>query len=163
MKPYCAFVRDPDCAYVDAFTLDWASFNNSCVFAPFSLLTRIMAKTQSDKATITAIVPTFPQQSWFPMMLRLLIAEPVLLPQEPHIFLPWNPTALHPLHHTLKLISVTLSGDTFKQKDFFQRLPTRSSSQLQNPHKLVMQHSSGPTSRFVLKGRLIPIIPLKQS
>ena len=162
MRPYCSWVREPQCSHADAFTLHWSTYTNAYVFAPFSLLSRIMSKVYHENATITAVVPYFPQQSWFSQMLHLLVQAPILLPHTPPVFLTWDPTRSHPLQHSLKLLCVTLSGDITKQEEFRAQLLRRSSM----PWAKVLSGSMPPNSRnthfFVLKGKLIPLNPLVQ-
>ena len=60
---------------VDAFTVSWQDLN-FYAFPPFSLLPRVLAKIIQDKAMGILIIPLWTTQSWFPLMLTLLIQHP---------------------------------------------------------------------------------------
>ena len=84
-------------------------------FPPFSILSRVLAKIFNDNATVLFIAP----QGRFPMLLKLLIALPILLPQTDLLILPNNPEP-HPLAHKLILAAWMVSGDIFKTVAFLK-------------------------------------------
>ena len=121
---YCSFGSDPFCSYVDAFTFSWDKFPCSYIYAPFNLLSRVMAKLKQDKATALVICPAWPNQPWFPMMLSMLVQLPCLLPNtESVLTLPWNLNIVHPNSNNLRLLSVMLSGIHVCAKAFRRKLP----------------------------------------
>ena len=48
-------------------------------FPPFSILLHVIKKIEYDGATGILIVPNWPTQVWFPLLRRLLLAEPLML------------------------------------------------------------------------------------
>ena len=78
---------------VDAFTVSWQDLN-FYAFPPFNLLPRVLAKIIQDKATGILIIPLWTTQSWFPLVLTLLIQHPrVIAPCRDPLYLPQHPQA----------------------------------------------------------------------
>ena len=72
---YC----DPMSSWVDAFSVTWT--DNVYLFPPFPLVSRVLSKFISDETDHGLLVcPYWPSQPWFPTLLDLLIAPPLLLP-----------------------------------------------------------------------------------
>ena len=69
---------DPGCMAVDAFSLNWHSIM-FYVFPPFSVLTQTIQKIEKEEATGVVVAPNWPTQVWYPALMRLLIAHPLLL------------------------------------------------------------------------------------
>ena len=108
-KPYVAWLPDPDALFIDAFTLDWSKFN-FYAFPPFSMITRVLRKIEYDGARGILIVPNWPTQVWFPLLHRLLVAEPQMLKwREDLISLPFK-EGPHPLGRKLQLMACFLSA-----------------------------------------------------
>ena len=81
------------------------------IFPPFSLLPRVLANIIQNQATGLFIVPNWTTQSWFPLVLTLLIKHPRLIaPFRGLLHLPHQPHVVHPLHKKLSLLAVHLSG-----------------------------------------------------
>ena len=64
---------------MDAFSVAWT--DNVYLFPPFPLVGRVLSKFVSDGTDHGLLVcPYWPSQPWFPTLLDLLIAPPLLLP-----------------------------------------------------------------------------------
>ena len=105
---------------MDAFTIVWKE-DLHCAFPPFSLIQAVIRKLEDDEAELILILPNWPTACWFPQMLNLLVAVPVLLPKGrslllllslPHV----NTSTPHPLHKRLQLLAVRLSGKLSRRK-----------------------------------------------
>ncbi|XP_068098726.1 uncharacterized protein [Hyperolius riggenbachi] len=64
---------------VDAFSLRW-NFPLLYVFPPFNLISRTLNKINRDGSVAIMIVPFWPKRSWFSLLRKLAVAEPILLP-----------------------------------------------------------------------------------
>ena len=70
---------DPMSSWVDAFSTIWT--DNVYLFPPYPLINRVISKFISDKTGHGLLIcPYWPSQSWFPSLLEMLIAPPILLP-----------------------------------------------------------------------------------
>ena len=108
-KPFVAWRPDPDALHIDAFTLDWGEYNNVYIFPPFSLLTRVLKKMKQDNARGIVVALEWSTQPWFPKLMQMSRARPMMLPTLPStLTLPHKPGAVHALAHTLRLMACSL-------------------------------------------------------
>lgn len=69
----------------------------------------MLAQVLNDKALALLIAPVWPTQSWYPLLLQLLIDQPIRLPRQDNLlFLPHS-LEQHPLRNKLDLAAWTLS------------------------------------------------------
>ena len=68
---YCSWKPDSGCSFVDAFSLNWHTFN-FYAFPPFSLIPRCLQKISKDKVTGILIVQLWLSQPWLPFLLQHL-------------------------------------------------------------------------------------------
>ena len=61
LSTYSSWKPDPGCKFIDAFTVSWSSLF-SYIFAPFSLLGRVVQKLLRDRAESIVIAPIWPTQ-----------------------------------------------------------------------------------------------------
>ena len=129
VERYVSYEPDPQAVAVDAFLINWKDYDVFYAFPPFSLITQVLQKTQSQQVTGLLIVPDWPTQIWYPKLMRMLINYPLLIPpREKLLHLPYNPAKVHQLHKTMWLLACHLSGDVSKTKVFQSQLPSISSS-----------------------------------
>ena len=159
LPKYVSWQPDPDCWSVDAFAMSWTDFS-VYIFPPFSLIKCCLQKVQQEEATVVIIAPLWPAQGWFPILLNLLIDFPILLLSPPPLFFPWDPNRCHPLQEQMKLFTVKISGDIFKQHNFIKLLKSMSNILLYKKQEQGMDVLSNYGRPFVLKGMRIPTIPL---
>ena len=104
-------IADPMSAGTDAMAQSWDGLQ-AYAFPPFGLLPCVLAKVrQSRGLELTLVAPFWPQHPWFPDLLELLVAVPVVLPlrkdllRQPHF---------HRFHQNLPVLQLTsfrLSSD----------------------------------------------------
>ena len=109
LKPFVAWGPDPEASFTDAFTLNWATWV-FYAFPPFSILLQVIKKIEYDGAKGILIVPNWPTQAWFPLLRRLLLAEPMRLTwQYDLVTLPFR-QGQHPMGRKLNLMACLLCG-----------------------------------------------------
>ena len=160
MLLYISWLPDPHVYAVDAFTVSWQDLN-FYAFPPFSLLPQVLVKITQDKATGILIIPKWTTQSWFPLVLTLLIQHPqVIAPCRDLQYLPKRPQVVHPLRRKLSLLAVLLSGMPSRVSAYHRQLQPS----YRNPVDLALVCNMTPFSEdgrgFVLKGKSIPCLPL---
>ena len=84
LTQYCSWQPDPGSAFVDAFYIDWSEFN-FYAFPTFSLIPRCLQKIQQDKGKDILIIPVWPTQTWFPLVLQLLYSKPWVCQPSPKL------------------------------------------------------------------------------
>ena len=155
---YCSWKPDPGCTYVDAFSIDWSNFN-FFAFPPFSLIPRCVQKILQDKAQGILLIPVWPTQTWFPLVLQLLNSQPWIFKPSANLLCHVHFKEPHPLHKSLHLMACPLSGTPSHSKTFLQTLPT--SSWL--PGGKEPKTSTKPMWKngwhFVVKGKSITVLP----
>ena len=125
MKPYVSWGPDPYATYVDAFSIPWF-FNNPFAFPPYSVIHKCLQKIEVEEINrVTMLLPNWPSQPWFPIMLRLLIAHPIYIPQV-LLFLPWDPLTQSSLSQGTAFLLVQLSGKSSNIMDYHRSLQNSS-------------------------------------
>ena len=110
-ETYDSFKPDPGSIVVNAFHMSWTSYL-FYAFPPFCIFQKTLTKIQQDKATGLLVVPFWPTQTCWPYFTTMLIDSLILLPRSKEtLYLPADPTAVHPLHKQLQLLLCHISGD----------------------------------------------------
>ena len=101
---YFSPVHDPQSAGTDAMLQSWDGLQ-AYAFPPFGLIHRVLAKVrQSRGLELTLVAPFWPQHSWFPDLLELLVEVPLRLSgrrdllRQPHF---------HRFHQNLPVLQLT--------------------------------------------------------
>ena len=123
LDTFCSWRKDPDCSYVDAFSLNWGNFNAVYIFPPFSLLNSCIRKIREDQTRGIIIAPLWPTQIWFPRLMQILVRNPIILPKKNNLLTNPCTMELHPLRKKLVLIACLVSGRYTENKDFLRKLP----------------------------------------
>lgn len=120
---FMSWKPDPEATGIDAFTINWETCS-FYAFPPFSLISRVLQKIRTDTARGIIVVPYWPTQAFFPLLLRLLVANPVLLSARKHLLtLPGYPEMQHPMNKKLRILICKVSGKDIENKAFQNKLP----------------------------------------
>ncbi|OOZ38563.1 hypothetical protein BOW52_08340 [Solemya elarraichensis gill symbiont] len=123
---FVSWFPEPGAIAVNALALSWSKFL-PYMFPPFNLIGKVINKIVSDKVDkALLVVPYWFTQSWFPVLLDNMCDFPVRLPRHRDLLVLPHNQALHPLGKKLKMIGVTLSGNTCRVKQFRENLQTLS-------------------------------------
>ena len=121
---YYSYKPDPKALAVDAFQQDWRH-KLTYAFPPFNLIGKTLKKAQNQRSSMIIITPTWTTQPYCPLLLQMVIEQPILLPNI------WNLTLdpagnKHPLQAKgkLRLAAWLVSGNPYRQKEFHNKLPT---------------------------------------
>ena len=156
---YCSWKPDPGCTYVDAFSIDWSNFN-FFAFPPFSLIPRCVQNILQDKAKGILLIPVWPTQTWFPLVLQLLYSQPWIFKPSANLLCHAHFKEPHLLHKSLHLMVCPLSGTPSHSTTFLQTLPTSSSWPPGGKElKTSTKHMWKNGWHFVVKGKLITVLP----
>ena len=82
LKSFVSWLPDPVAMACDAFAMSWTD-ELIYAFPPFALIARVLQEIDRDGAKGILIFPLWQTQHWFPRMLRLLTAVPVILLKTP--------------------------------------------------------------------------------
>jgi len=118
LADYISWRPDPGATHTDAFTINWAPLRDYA-FAPFNLISATLMKVKIDQTEIILVAPVWQAQPWWPVLLRLLISQPVLLPNSPTLLTDQTDLKrVHPMYPRLHLAVFHIFTDVSKQKAF---------------------------------------------
>ena len=138
LPQFYSWKPDPLSIATDALLQDWSRGRNYA-FPPFCLIMRSLAKLQGADGELILITPVWPTQAWYPRILDMSVAPPVLLPSFPDLLL--SPRGeRHPLllNETLSLAAWHVSSNPCNRRAFLQTLPGSS-----------WQHGGQAQSQFI--------------
>lgn len=151
---YASWKPDPNAVFIDAFSSSWNHLK-FYAFPPFSLILNCLMKVEGDQASGVIVLPLWPTQAWYPKLMRMLVAVPLILPLNV-LSLPFKIDSEHKQCNTLRLMACHISGNFSLTEDFRKTL----SMSCVHPGDTVQSNSmksilkSGVIS--AVKGRLIP-------
>ncbi|XP_068696744.1 uncharacterized protein [Montipora capricornis] len=155
LAAYISWRPDPGAIHTDAFTINWATLRGYA-FPPFNLISKTLTKVTIDQTELILVAPVWQAQPWWPVLLRLLISQPVLLPNSPTLLTdPTDLNRIHPMYPRLHLAVFHISTNVSKLRAFQQTLPTYSSQQLVPPHTKPTSLVGTVGAAGVLDGKLI--------
>lgn len=121
---YVSYRPDPEAFAIDAFSLNWSQYI-FYAFPPFCLVSRVIQKVIADGATGIVVVPYWPTQTFYPLLISILVEQPVLVSSRQNLLsLASHPHKQHPLHRKLRLLICKVSGKNIEVKAFQARLST---------------------------------------
>ena len=116
---YFSPYQDPQAAGTDAFLQSWDGLQ-AYAFPPFAIIPRVLAKLRESRGTeLTLVAPYWVQRPWFPDLLQLSLAPPVILPDRLNL-LPRS-RLRYPGLPRLRLHAWRLSGGSPELRDSPQR------------------------------------------
>ena len=147
---YASWHPDANASIVDAFSGSWEN-EYFYAFLPFSLIPKCLGKISSEKAEGVLVIPAWPTQTWYPILLQMLIQQPTLLIWTPQVKLLNHPLdKVHSMESKLKLMVCPVSGNTTKARAFLNMLPMYSSTHGDLLHRNSMQ--------FILKNGIYSVV-----
>ena len=112
---YFSPFRDPQSAGTDAFLQSWDGLL-AYAFPPWSVIPQVLTKLRASQGTyLTLVAPYWPQRPWFPELLYLAVAPPVVLPSRPDRLFQPQSGLRYPGLLRLRLLAWRLSGDSLGQ------------------------------------------------
>ena len=92
LSSYISYKPDPDALDTDAFSIDWHGLK-FYAFPPFSCISRCLQKVKVDKAEGIIVVPRWPTQPYYPVLLKMskmtltIPKNPLnlVMPNQPHL------------------------------------------------------------------------------
>ena len=116
---YVSWRPDPEAMATDAFTLDWTK-SMGYANPPWNLVGRVLTHVRSQQAKVTLIAPIWRAQVWYPILLEMLVQEPLLLPASPSLILLTH--RVNKPEVTPPLAAWVISGRDSEVKTFQRRL-----------------------------------------
>ena len=125
-RKYVSWKPDPYAFQTDSFQMSWAKMKGYA-FPPFCLIGRVLKKVRAEKANLILITPTWPTQTWYPMLLGMITDYPILLPPLGNLLTsPTGEIRLLIAQNALTMAAWKVSGDELLNEEFLSKLPTYS-------------------------------------
>lgn len=161
LQVFASWSFDPDSHITDAFSVAWTDFQ-PYMFPPFCLIARVLNKIETDNVDkAILIVPFWPSQSWFPLLISALIYFPARLPRHRNLLVLPHSEENHPLSRKMSLVTCVVSGKASRREDF-QNCLLSSSLPLGGKQLLNSMNYAGGNGIFgVRNGMLVPFTQLK--
>ena len=158
LKTYVSRYPEENSFASDAFTLSWKGFF-FYIFAPFSLLPRILRKIEEDETEAVLLAPLWPTQPWWPHLIRLIKGPCYLLPKVQNILkLVYKPEVKYPLTK-MRLIAFYISGKPCENEAYLKQAKISSSSHGAKAHESSTIHILR-NGFITVKGKQVPILTL---
>ena len=110
LETFASFRPDPEAWHIDAFSLDWGVLD-FYAFPPFPCNSSCIQKIVQDGARGILLTPNWPNQVWYPSLLKMAISNPIIINARMDLLtLPSNCQIAHPIWERLPLIGVLVSG-----------------------------------------------------
>ncbi|XP_078660131.1 uncharacterized protein LOC144904859 [Branchiostoma floridae x Branchiostoma belcheri] len=81
LPQYVSWHPEPEAIGTDAFTMNWNRWDLPYAFPPFMLVAPTLRKAREDRAHLLLVAPIWDTAVWYPVLLEMLVEEPVLLPR----------------------------------------------------------------------------------
>lgn len=116
---YASWSVDADCVYVDAIK-HLHRRENGYANPPFAVIGLVLQKLKTSKQSLTMVVPAWPAQHWWPMLLELMVDIPILLPNHSQLFTPSEVSGISytPAAPPWGVLAFRLSGNCLKRRRF---------------------------------------------
>ena len=110
---------DPQSEAVDEFSQDWSKVRGYA-FPPFALVGRCLRQLLDQNVShLVLVAPVWQSQPWYPLLLELCVAPPILLPHYPGLLT--RQGEVHPLLN-LQLAGWLLSANHIQKQAFHNQL-----------------------------------------
>ena len=153
---YFSYKPDINATAVDAFSQSWRELD-FYAFPPFNLIGRVLGKVPKQEASGILIVTYWPTQPLYPQLIRIVYEPPLLFSSYPRLLVLPGVKEKHPLHKSLMLMAVRLSGKRYKILEFQKTLELSSVPRGEMELKNNTKRLSNEGCDIFLQGKLIPI------
>ncbi len=137
LPAFASWFPQPGASRIDALSFSWVGLKGYA-FPPFYLIKNCLSKIRREKSELILVCPYWPSQPWYPILLELASAIPLILRPSPNMLLSSmgqpHPLCLKP---TFLLIAWKLSGDVSKGRTFRNQLLVSSWQPTVRPHTLL--------------------------
>jgi mRNA-degrading endonuclease HigB of HigAB toxin-antitoxin module len=156
---FCSWINHPQAFALDALSIPWENVF-AYAFPPMQLVPKVLCHMQKFCCTIILIASQWPRQHHYPLLLSLLIANPIKLPCSQDLLTQCRGRVSHPHPESLNLTAWLLSTDVGLQKAFLKTQESYCQSRGVQALEKITKASSKNLIAGVVKGKLIRILPL---
>ena len=115
LPTYVSWRPDPMAMATDAFSMDWSKLKGYAN-SPLNLIGKVLSQTQRQQTELVLIAPVWKGQPCYPMLLKMLVMVPSLLPPKGDQIQPTDP--VNDPDITPQLAMWTISGRDTESANF---------------------------------------------
>jgi hypothetical protein len=156
---FCSPLPESTAYSTDAMSLSWDGMY-AYAYPPTGFLTDVLHKVARSHCEILLVAPCWPTQSWFPLLLRLLVDVPRSLPANNRLLMQPGTSVYHQTPRVLRLHVWRLSNDLSRRQVFLETCPFISLERTVRPQPELMRPSGASTFVGVTEDVLIHALPL---
>ena len=160
LPTYVSWRPDPQALETDAFSMNWKGLK-AYANPPWNLISKVLGQVRQQEATLVLVAPVWKTQAWYPLLLELLIEEPLLIPRTEQLIQPTHQVNCPNIRPQLAVWHI--SGNASLHREFLLRLQASCSPPGETSQVKPMTHSSGSGPAGVLSGTLIPFQEMSQA
>ena len=146
-------IPDPRAMAVDALSISWNGIV-AYAFPPIPLIPLVLNKIQREETSVILIAPLWPNRSWFPLLLDLLVDLPLQLPDREDL-LSQGHDLVHPDPSLFRLHAFRLSSKASWRTAFLETLQQSLPDLNEQAHLLRMSTNGKNSLIGVAGGKLI--------
>ncbi|MEW8547329.1 MAG: reverse transcriptase domain-containing protein [Candidatus Thiodiazotropha sp.] len=156
---YVSPIPDDRALAIDALSMNWDGIH-AYAFPPFALIPAIINKVRQHQCKIVLIAPFWPEMSWFPELLRLIVAPPLRLPVMRNLLTQFR--FVNQNSESLRLHVWELSRNRSEIRTFRNRLPFAHQKPGDFPLGKCMMPSGQCSLIGVIQGRFLLSWPIPE-
>ena len=150
---YFSWRPDPQTEATDALLQGWRHLR-CYANPPWNLVGRVLAKAREQEATLVLVAPIWPAQTWYPLLLSLLVNVPLRIKPHEDLILETREGSMPDLVPHLAVWPI--SGNTILAKRFQKKLRSCSSPPGEASQQNLVTPCVGHGSGGVVDGVVIP-------
>ena len=109
LRTFVSYRPGPNCVAINTFLINWEK-EKFYAFPPFVCLFKTLQKIYQDKAKGILIVPDWPSQPFYRRLIEISLQIISVPPRNTNLYLPSQPSLLHPLHRKPSLLAYLVGG-----------------------------------------------------
>ena len=156
---FCSWLPHPEAYALDALSIPW---DNLCGYAypPICLIPKILHHMNQFRCQLILVAPHWPRRPWYPDLLKMIADYPLKIPNQKNLLHQPKTTVYHPSPEIFSLVAWPLSTESLKREAFLNKLENSCPLLGDLVHRKTTPVNSKNLVAGVVKGKLIPILPL---
>lgn len=156
---FCTWFPHNQAYALDALSIPWQNLFGYA-YPPICLIPKILQHMSQYRCQILLIAPHWPRRPWYPDLLKLLVDYPLKIPIGNNLLHQPESRIYHPNPEIFNLTVWPLSTDSLKREAFLRTLDNYCLPHGGQERKKIILANSKNSVAGVMKGKLIPILPL---
>ncbi|XP_071138893.1 uncharacterized protein [Mytilus edulis] len=159
VKIFCSWFPHPEAYAIDALSIPWDNVVGYA-FPPICLVPKVLQHMNRYNCQIILVAPHWPRRHWYPELLKMISHYPIKIPVQKNLLHQPRTKIYHPSPEIFSLVAWPLSTEFSKREAFLKKLDNSCQLLGEQELKKTILVSSKNSVAGVIKGKLIPSLPL---